>query len=193
MPKELLRSLLIHIATAYKQAQGFFDKALGAAALERIPHKGRMCVFEGDGRLIDPDKLELGDDVYIGRNFFIRATGGISIGSYTHISRNVVLHTVNHNMNGTLLPYDRTNILRPIKIGEYVWIGMNCEILPGVSIGDGAVIGMGTTVSKDVEAGAIVVGSAQRVVGHRDAALTSQLLEQEKFLRIKSGWASSGK
>ncbi|GEM_PF-1402331 len=191
MLKKIARRILVHLASTQKKINAQLDSALGAAALGKVTSKGPNCVMGGDGQLIDPQNLQLGEDVYIGRNFFIRATGHISIGSHTHISRNVVLHTVNHNTNGDLLPYDRTNVLRPIKIGQYVWIGMNCEVLPGVSIGDGAIIGMGTTVAKDVAPGAIVVGSAQRVVGSRDAERTAALEKNGQFLRIKNGWASN--
>lgn len=184
-----IRDLIVLYAAFHKKVQSKLDRALGAACLRTVEHRGRNCVFEGDGRIIDAPNLKLGDDVYIGRNFFIRASGGINIGSYTHISRNVTLHTVNHNINGSSLPYDRTEIAKPINIGRYVWIGMNCEILSGVTIGDGAVIGMGTTVSKDVAPGAIVVGAAQRVVGMRDEQHTTHLLANGQFLRISNGWA----
>lgn len=167
------------------------DRALGAACLSKVRHKGARCTFEGDGRIIDPDQLFLGDDIYIGRNFFIRASGDIYVGSNTHISRNVTLHTVNHNINGSLLPYDHTNVLKPIRIGSYVWIGMNCAVLPGVTIGDGAIIGMGTVVAKDVPTGAIVVGAAQREVGHRDFELTKKLVKSGHFLRIKNKWTTN--
>lgn len=186
----LARSVLVGLATIYKIFQAHFDRALGAACLDKVRHKGQNCVFEGDGRIIDPDKIRIGNDSYIGRNFFIRATGGLYIGSHTHISRNVTLHTVNHNTDADILPYDRTNNARPIHIGDFVWIGMNCSVLPGVKIGDGAIIGMGTTVSKDVAAGAIVVGASQRVVGERDLDKMQRLSQQQKFLEIKNGWAS---
>lgn len=191
MLKHAGRGLLVRFATYYKSIHTLMDQALGAACLRKVAHKGVRCLFEGDGRIIDPDRLFLGDDVYIGRNFFIRATGDIYIGSNTHISRNVTLHTVNHNTNGALLPYDHTVVVKPIRIGSYVWIGMNCAVLPGVSIGDGAIIGMGTVVAKDVPPGAVVVGAGQREVGHRDLGHTRTLLMEERFLRINNKWAAN--
>jgi len=190
--KKLVRILLIALATCYKKLQPHFDRALGVASLRCIRARGVCCMLEGDGRVIDPECLELGDHIYIGRNFFIRATGGVRIGSYSHISRNVTIHTVNHNVNGVTLPYDRVDVAKRISIGRYVWIGMNCSILPGVTIGDGAVIGMNTVVTKDVAPGAIVVGAAQRVVGQRDPAATEELEKNNMFLLIENGWASHG-
>lgn len=184
------REALIVLAKHIRAAVERMDKAMGAACVRLVPQRGSRCVFEGNGKLIDPHRLELGDDIFIGRNFFIRATGGVRIGSYTHISRNVTLHTANHNISGKALPYDDTLITKPIRIGKYVWIGMNCCILPGVSIGDGAVIGMGTVVSKDVAPGEIVVGAGQRVVGRRDVDRTERLRSNGNYLKIRNDWAS---
>ena len=59
---------------------------------------------------------------------------------------------------------------------------MNVTITPGVTIGDGAIIGMGTTVSEDVPAGAIVVGAKQRIVKYRDMNIFRDLLKRERYL-----------
>lgn len=158
------------------------DRMLSLAILDKVANRGVNCRMEGYGTLIDEGNLVLGDHVSIGRDFFIRAAGGVHIGSHTHISRNVNIHTVNHNVGGKLLPYDRDDIIKPVTIGRYVWIGMNCNILPGVHIGDGAIIGMGTTISKDVEAGSIVVGAPSRVVGERDKEKVARLVAGSHFL-----------
>lgn len=177
----LLRLMVIPATKAFE----FFERMTGVVLLNKIKERGGNCVFEGFGRLYEPDNIKMGKHIFIGRNFFIRAAGGVEIGSYTHISRNVTIHTVNHNIEGELLPYDKTEKKKRIQIGKYVWIGMNVCILPGVTIGDGAVIGMGTIVSKDVSAGDIVVGSGQRVVGKRNESHTTKLLNENKFLLIK--------
>lgn len=182
--------ILVYTAKLYRDAHKQFERALGASCLKEIKNRGISCYFEGDGTIIDPEKCILGDHVHLGRNFYIRATGGLSVGSYTHISRNVTIHTVNHNINGELLPYDRNDISKSISIGNYVWIGMGACILPGVRIGDGSVIGMNTTISKDVEENSIVVGSQQRIVGYRDVAHTKKLNEEKKYLLNRSRWAS---
>lgn len=52
----------------------------------------------------------------------------------------------------------------PIHIGKQVWIGMNCIILKGVSIGDGAIIGAGSVVTRSIPAGCVAVGVPARVV-----------------------------
>lgn len=52
-----------------------------------------------------------------------------------------------------------------IKIGNHVFLGANATVLPGVTIGDGAVIGAGSVVTRDVPAGAVAVGVPARVIG----------------------------
>jgi len=55
----------------------------------------------------------------------------------------------------------------PVQIGSDVWIGANCTILGGVQIGDGAVVGAGSIVNKDIPAYAIAVGNPARVIKYR--------------------------
>lgn len=163
----------------------FFERMFGIVVMEKIKNRGCNCIFEGYGRIYESNMVKIDDHVFVGRNFFIRAAGGVEIGSYTHISRNVTIHTVNHNIEGELLPYDKVEVKKAVKIGRYVWIGMNVCILPGVNIGDGAVIGMGAVISKDVQAGDVVVGSGQRIVSKRNESHTQDLLNNNKFLLIK--------
>ena len=53
-------------------------------------------------------------------------------------------------------------------IEDYVWVGRNASILPGVTIGEGVIIGLGAVVAKDVPSRAIVVGNPAQVIGYRD-------------------------
>jgi maltose O-acetyltransferase len=54
---------------------------------------------------------------------------------------------------------------RPVRIGSNVWIGGGAILLPGVSVGDDALIGAGSVVTRDVPAGATVVGNPARIIG----------------------------
>jgi acetyltransferase-like isoleucine patch superfamily enzyme len=57
----------------------------------------------------------------------------------------------------------------PVRIGKRVWIGENACILPGVSIGDGAVIGAGSVVTKDIPPNSIAAGNPAKVIRTIDA------------------------
>lgn len=126
--------------------------------------KGANSFFWGEGHFISgAENLELGENVHINANSFIKAEGGIVIGDNTHISRNLTMYSVNHNYNGSLLPYDNSFVYKNIDIGKNVWIGMNVSIAPGSVIGDGCIIGMGTTVSGNTPPLSIV-GSPKCVI-----------------------------
>lgn len=158
-----------------------WDAVTGKFLLNKIKNKGVGCYIYGRGVILDPDKMTLGDGVQIGSNFYFAASGRIDIGDFSHISRNVAIYSRNHDYHSSALPYDGNFSYKPVKIGQCVWIGMNVNIVPGVTIGDGAIIGIGTTVSKNVPAGAIVVGQSSRIVGYRDAQHYSNLYAKGCF------------
>lgn len=120
------------------------------------------CVIKGHRN------ITLGNNVHIGGGAYIQGEGGLEVGDNTHISRNLLLYTRNHDHEGARLPYDDTQVFKPVYIGRNVWIGMNVSIAPGTTIGDGAIIGMGTVVSGAVPAMAIVGSEKWRVLGWRD-------------------------
>ena len=83
------------------------------------------------------------------------------IGDYTQIGHNVILATLNHD----LTPEHRgTTITAPIVIGENVWIGAHATVIPGVTIGNNAVIAAGAVVTKDVPENAVVGGNPARII-----------------------------
>ena len=114
--------------------------------VSRFNHRGDHLSIQWPIRMSGAENANIGNNVHIGNNAFIRADGGLTIGDNTRISRNLVLYTVNHRYTGDLLPFDAHSIRKPVTIGRNVWIGMNVCITPGTTIGDGAVVGMGTTV-----------------------------------------------
>lgn len=127
------------------------------------------------------DMISLEDNVHINDNAFIRAEGGLRIGENTHISRNLVLYTMNHDYQGSLLPYDSGKVLKPVHIGKNVWIGMNVCITPGSRIGDGAIIGMGAVVSGEIKPLTIVGSPPVRVLKERDPDHYDRLESNDKY------------
>lgn len=116
--------------------------------------------------LFPPFYTDCGINIKVGENVFINACcrfqdqGGIEIGDNSLIGHNVTIATLNHDFN----PTKRQNLTpNPVKLGKNVWIGSDCTILPGVTIGDGAIIGAGSVVTKSILANAIAVGNPARV------------------------------
>ena len=105
--------------------------------------------------------ITIGKDVFLNMGCKFQDQGGIFIGDGSLIGHNVVLVTLNHAMD----PADRaTMIPAPIHIGKRVWIGANATVLPGVTIGDGAIVAAGAVVTKDVPENTVVGGVPARVM-----------------------------
>ena len=125
----------------------------------------------GDGATVMPRfSCDYGFNIRAGRNLFVNYdcvfldVAPIDIGDDVQIAPAVQLYTATHPLD----PAERRSGLeggRPIRIGNNVWIGGASIILPGVTVGDDAVIGAGSVVTRDVPAGVVVVGNPAKVRG----------------------------
>lgn len=107
--------------------------------------------------------------VYIGPGSWFILRGKCFIGNGTIIGPRCKIHTSNHQYVGEMLPYDSTYNVKDVKIGENVWIGADVSIMPGVTIGEGAVIAACTCVTKDVPPLAVVGGNPFKIIKYRDS------------------------
>jgi len=89
--------------------------------------------------------------------------GGLSIGDNVDISPGVWILTDSHDMHDPLF----REVLAPVTIGNYAWIGSRALILPGVTVGEGAVVAAGAVVTHNVEPYAVVAGVPARPIGTR--------------------------
>ncbi|PWG64746.1 galactoside O-acetyltransferase [Bifidobacterium callitrichidarum] len=105
----------------------------------------------------------LGNQVYANFNLTLVDDGEIFIGDHTMIGPNVTLVTTGHPIRPDLRER-LAQFSEPIHIGRNVWIGANVTVLPGVTIGDNAVIGACSLVTKDIPANSVAVGSPCRVM-----------------------------
>ena len=107
-----------------------------------------------------PERLSLGDNVGISPWTQINAVGGCYIGRACQIAAETVILTVDHQYTeGEALPVDRVRLIKPVIIEDYVWVGLRVLIAPGVRIGEGAIIGMGSVVVQDAPPLAVVAGN----------------------------------
>lgn len=124
---------------------------------------GDVILYEGVGvRITEGAKLSIGDHTYINRSASIDCTQEITIGDYCAISDNVQIldsdfHPITYNG-------ETSTMSKPVHIGNHVWIGRSAIILKGVTISDGAIVGAGSVVTRDVPARCLVAGNPARVI-----------------------------
>lgn len=142
--------------------KGIFLKLNGA----RI---GKRVVFYPGVWIAPGYNLEIGDDVDLALNVVIEAAGGVTIGARTLIGHGTKIISGNHGIpaSGRRIT-EAKSVRRPVFIGQDAWIGANCIILPGRNIGEGAVVGAGSVVTKDVAPFTIVAGNPARYIRKRD-------------------------
>lgn len=117
--------------------------------------------FEG-GRILGAGSLLVGDNVIAGPGLQIL--------------------TEVHDYESEMLPYDGNhNTVKDVVIHKNVWIGADVTIMPGVSIGEGAVIGTKSFINKDVPPLAVVAGTPAKVIKFRDNAKYAKLVSEGKL------------
>lgn len=111
--------------------------------------------------LFPPFNTDCGKNIHFGKRVFVNSgckfqdQGGIFIGDDVLVGHNCMIATLNHTED----PERRADMTpKPVRIGNKVWIGANATILPGITIGDGAIIAAGAVVTKDVAARTVVGG-----------------------------------
>lgn len=140
------------------------------------------AAFPGIVKILSPQNCVIGKGTVINAGTVMHCAGGVTIGSYVHIGHAFCIYSSNHNyISDKSIPYDDTDILKPVEIGDCVWIGANVSIVPGVTVGEGAIVGMGSVVTRNVPVGTIVGGNPATVIGYRDMEKYSRLKCEGKF------------
>jgi carbonic anhydrase/acetyltransferase-like protein (isoleucine patch superfamily) len=126
---------------------------------------GKRCVFQGsrNASIRLGQRVSLNDGCYLTSLYSIDIGAGTSIGEYTSI------RDYNHAYGSADIPLKEQGYTgAPIRIGREVWIGRGCMILPGVEIGDGAIVGANSVVTKSVPPRTVVGGVPARVIKQID-------------------------
>lgn len=146
----------------------FGGRFLRGALCRRIfAHAGRNVNIEKGANFGGGRTLSVGDNSGLGVNCYIAAH--VTIGNDVMMAPDVIILTASHSFERTDVPMIQQQDLppQPVVIGNDVWIGTRAVILPGVRVGDGAVIAAGAVVTKDVPPLAIVGGVPARVIRFR--------------------------
>ena len=105
------------------------------------------------------DHVKIGNHVSIMYNFVCMSRGGLTIEDNVSIAANTQILTNNHDEKE-----HRILLCKPVVIRKNAWIGAGATILPGVTIGENAIVGAAAVVTKDVPPNAVVVGNPARVL-----------------------------
>lgn len=164
------------LAADARRAAAWMDRYNAAIDRSQPERHALLCelfAHVGEGATIRPPffcdygtNISLGRGVFLNFNCCILDIVEISIGDLTQIGPGVQILAADHPRD----PAQRRAMLefgRPVRIGANVWIGGAALIMPGVTVGDDAVIGAGAVVTRDVAPGTTVVGSPARPVANR--------------------------
>lgn len=148
---------------------------------------GKCVQIKTGAKFTNPEKIKIGNYVYIGPGAFWGGDGPLIIGDNVAIGPGVTIFTDNHRYeDSSFVPYDDRIIARRVIIGSHVWIGAKVTILPGVKIGEGAIVAAGSVVTKDVPYCSVVGGNPARVIKFRDEKRFRNLVNEGKwYLRNK--------
>lgn len=132
-------------------------------------------------------KVSIGNNVRIGEKSYLNGRGKLTIGNNVLTGPNIFIWTSNHNYYcPELLPYDTKPDDRAVTIKDNVWIGAQSKIVPGITIGEGAVIAMGAVVTKDVPDCAVVGGNPAKIIKYRDIEQYKKLKQENKIIDARN-------
>lgn len=124
----------------------------------------------------DPWRIYIGSNVVINKNVLLDGRGGLEIGDNVDIAQDTLIWTAQHDYNDDYHKF----ITGRVIIHDYVWLASRTIILPGVTIGKGAVVAAGAVVTKNVDALNIVGGIPAHIIGVRRSKLLYTLHKESR-------------
>lgn len=138
-----------------KRRQRVMRAILGKMGDDCYIEQGFMCAFGFN--------LSVGDHFFANSNCFFMDDARISFGDWVFIGPGCAFYTAQHPIH----PQQRMRRIErclPITVGDHVWFGGDCVVLPGVTIGNNTVIGAGSVVTHGIPAGVVAAGNPCRVL-----------------------------
>ncbi len=131
---------------------------------EMLEQVGSSCVIESPFNCDYGSNITLGNNVYMNFGCVILDCAKVIIGNDVYFGPNVQVYTAGHPLDPAVRKNWGPEFAKPITIKDDVWIGGNAIIVPGVTIGNGSVIGAGSVVTKDVPPFTVVAGNPAKVI-----------------------------
>ena len=171
--KGMLYKLDADLMASHQRAQRITRLLNNTTEEERDKRKQfvqELFAAAGEGSYVHPPFFcDYGCNTQVGKNFYCNYDcvfldcGKITIGDNVMLGPKVALYAVGHAIDPVVRSHGHDYPI-PITIGSNVWIGGSCVICPGVTIGDNAVIGAGSVVTKDIPANVVAAGNPCRVI-----------------------------
>ncbi|HYC57233.1 MAG TPA: acyltransferase [Candidatus Binatia bacterium] len=124
---------------------------------------GTGSTLYGGFELRSPWKIRIGDDTVIGHRASLDGRRGLRIGDHVNFSSEVMVWTLQHDYRDPMFAVTGA----PVVVEDYAWLGPRVIVLPGVTIGKGAVIAAGAVVTGDVAPYAVMAGVPARQIATR--------------------------
>ena len=124
---------------------------------------GKGSTIHMGARFYQPNNIKLGEGSIIGDHVFLDGRANLKIGSHVDIASQVMIYNSEHNLDSQTMKTKE----EPVTIGDYCFIGPRAIIMPGVTLGKGAVVAGGAVVTKDVPPGVIVGGVPAKKIKDR--------------------------
>jgi len=121
---------------------------------------GRRTHIYPDARIWAPWNLECGDDACVGERAEVYNVARVTLGARAILSQESLICTATHDFRDPAFPLTSA----PVRLGAKVWIAARSTVLPGLTLGEGCVIGAGSIVTKDMPAWAVCAGNPARVL-----------------------------
>lgn len=162
-------------AAAYSQIRGTTGADVRFEGIVYFRGDGRVTIGDGTkvGRHVtletrDGGTIEIGKNVILTQGVLISAVSNVRIGDNTLIGEYVSIRDQDHGIRKGALIQTQPMVSAPVHVGCDVWIGRGACILKGVNVGDGAVVGANSVVTRPVAPGSIVAGAPAREIGKRE-------------------------
>lgn len=147
--------------TLFNRLKSFMLCLAGAKVGKRVVYYSGVWINTGQN-------LILGDDVDVAKGVMITTKGGVEIGDRVLLGYGTKIFSSNHEIPPIGEPYPVSGkVYKKVTIEKDSWIGAGAIILPGVRIGEGALVAAGSIVTKDVDANCIVAGNPAKKIGMR--------------------------
>ena len=164
-PKKMRTNML----TNKKKGESLLSVGIRYVLLKSVAEScGDAVAVYSNVYLKNPQKLNIGTNVTIQPMSYIEASGGVTIGNDTSIAHGVSIMSESHVIEDKETPFKCQGMTyAPVTIGEDVWIGAKATIMSGITIGNKAVVGANSVVTKDVPDYAVVVGAPAKIIKYR--------------------------